>query len=245
MPRPTHFAFADESGDSKMDRIDPAFPVLSFAVCLFEAATYERLVVPAVRDLKLRHFDDDQVVLHEREIRRRLGRYSVMRTPQARFDFEREVIELIEALPFTIIAVVVHKGLLKTRYLFPDDPYELCLRFAFERVRKFVDLTSGTDAVAHLTAESRDPTNDRRLREALDDFRRGDYLGGPLGNVALSFARKIDGHAGLEIADLVANPIARHVLGRPSAFVPFSIIEPKLRRNPQGRIDGWGIKVFP
>lgn len=245
MSQTMHLAFADESGDSKMDRIDPAFPVLSFAVCLFESAAYERLVVPAVRDLKLRHFSDERIVLHEREIRRRLGRYSVMKTPQARFDFEREVIELVEALPFTIIAVVVHKGMLKIRYLFPDDPYELCLRFAFERIRKFVDFASGANAIAHLTAESRNPTSDRRLREAFNQFRRGDYLGEPLGNVKLSFARKVDGHAGMEIADLVANPIARHVLGRSPAFVPFSVIEPKLRRDPQGRIDGWGIKVFP
>ncbi len=245
MSRPTHFAFADESGDSGVDRIDLGFPVLSFATCLFNANTYEEVVVPAVDGLKMRYFGDAAIVLHDREIRRARGPFTFMGGKQVRQAFERDLVDLVESLPFVIIAAVVHKARLRDHYPRPDDPYSLCLRFVFERMRMFLDATSGPATLAHLTAESRTPTADRNLRAAFDAFRLGDHMGQPLRNVQLEFAPKSAGHAGLEIADLIANPIARHVLRRNPGLIPFSVIEPKLRRNAQGDTTGWGLKVFP
>ena len=245
MSHPTHFAFADESGDAGMDRIDPGFPVLSFATCLFDVDIYRETVIPAVRDLKTRYFGDATVILHEREIRRARGPFTFMGGKQIRQAFEQDLVELVEALPFVIIASVVHKTRLRDHYPRPDDPYSLCLRFVFERVRMFLDSASGPETLAHLTVESRTPTADRKLRAAFDRFRRSDHMGQPLRNVQLEFAPKSAGHVGLEIADLIANPIARHVLRRQAGLIPFSAIEPKLRRSPQGVTAGWGLKVFP
>ncbi len=245
MSQPTHFAFADESGDAGMDRIDLGFPVLSFATCLFAVNVYQETVVPAVHDLKMRYFGDTTVILHEREIRRARGPFTFMGGRQVRQAFEQDLIDLVETLPFVIIASVVHKVRLQEHYPRPDDPYSLCLRFVFERMRMFLDAASGPETPAHLIAESRTLTADRRLWGAFDRFRRGDYMGQPLRNVQLEFAPKSAGHVGLEIADLIANPIARHVLRRQAGLIPFSAIEPKLRRSPQGVTAGWGLKVFP
>ena len=245
MSHPTHLAFADESGDAGMDRINPAFPLLSFATCVFEAEAYQQLVVPAVQELKERYFAGQTIVLHERDIRRNTGDFALLRGLAQRRAFEADLIELVEAAPFVIIAAVVHKTRLRIRYPRPDDPYALCLRFAFERLRWHLNTVSGPDHVARIIAESRNPVADRELRRAFDKFKRGDHLGTQIENVALEFATKKDGYEGMEIADLVANPIARHVLDLPEALIPFSVIESKFRRNYRGQSDGWGLKVFP
>lgn len=51
--------------------------------------------------------------------------------------------------------------------------------------------------------------------------------------------------AGLQIADLVARPIGRRLLDPKQPNRAFELLEPKFRRSPRGRIEGWGLKIFP
>ena len=50
---------------------------------------------------------------------------------------------------------------------------------------------------------------------------------------------------GLQIADLVARPIGRKLLDPAQPNRAYDILERKFRRSPQGKIGGWGLKVFP
>jgi hypothetical protein len=50
--------------------------------------------------------------------------------------------------------------------------------------------------------------------------------------------------AGLQLADLIVTPIGRNVLGKPTKE-DFQIVESKMRRSPNGRIDGYGLIVLP
>jgi len=50
---------------------------------------------------------------------------------------------------------------------------------------------------------------------------------------------------GLQIADLVARPIARHIMNPTQPNRAYSVIEKKLDRSPSGNVSGWGLKVFP
>lgn len=241
----THLIFGDESGDASMRRTHPAFPVLALAMCIFEESAYDAVVVPAMRDLKKQYLGDESIVLHERDIRRNQGQFATIGGKARREEFERTLVDALDSLPFTIIAVVIDKVRLKERYPHPDDPYSLCLRFGLERVRMHLNKTGHRGMVARLQAESRGEREDQRLRASFNAFRRGDYLGAPLERVELEFAGKHEGHAGMEIADLVANPIARYVLRRPQPLIPFEVIEPKLDRNRWGQTAGRGLKVFP
>lgn len=51
--------------------------------------------------------------------------------------------------------------------------------------------------------------------------------------------------AGLQLADLVARPTGRKVLNREQPNRAFDILADKFRRSRHGRIEGWGLKVFP
>jgi hypothetical protein len=59
------------------------------------------------------------------------------------------------------------------------------------------------------------------------------------------FAGKKTNSAGLQLADLTARPIGRHVMDPGQPNRAWDIIERKLRRSPAGKVDGWGLKIFP
>lgn len=47
------------------------------------------------------------------------------------------------------------------------------------------------------------------------------------------------------MSDLMARPIALHHLRPGQRNRAFELIEPKLRRSPDGRTEGWGLKRLP
>ena len=67
---------------------------------------------------------------------------------------------------------------------------------------------------------------------------------GELG-LELVFADKKANSSGLQLADLTARPIGRHVLNPEQRNRAWEIIEQKFRRSTSGKVDGWGLKVFP
>lgn len=65
---------------------------------------------------------------------------------------------------------------------------------------------------------------------------------GKMPNLSIRIMDKRHNSTGLQIADLVAHPIARKIVKPNHAF---DIIEKKFRRNSAGSIRGYGLKVFP
>jgi len=51
--------------------------------------------------------------------------------------------------------------------------------------------------------------------------------------------------AGLQLADLMARPIGLKHIRPDQPNRAFDIIEPKIRRRPAGKIEGWGLKRLP
>ncbi|MEN6504755.1 MAG: DUF3800 domain-containing protein [Planctomycetaceae bacterium] len=61
---------------------------------------------------------------------------------------------------------------------------------------------------------------------------------------SLNLRRKSDNLAGLQLADLVASPIGRHVLGKPDKE-DYRIIASKYRTSWKGDVAGFGLVVLP
>lgn len=74
-----YIVFVDESGDHGMDSIDDGYPLFVLSCCLISKRDYMSTVVPAMQQLKFSMFGHDAVILHEREIRKDLGPFSVLR----------------------------------------------------------------------------------------------------------------------------------------------------------------------
>lgn len=60
-----------------------------------------------------------------------------------------------------------------------------------------------------------------------------------------SFKHKRENAIGLQLADLCAYPLARHVLNVKEPYAPFEIISGKIYCNAKGETKGYGLKVFP
>lgn len=236
--------FVDESGDHGLESIDPAFPVFVLAFCIVEKEQYAYHWLPALTEFKFRHFGHDQVILHERDIRKDTGDFKFLRNPAKKRAFLGELTNLVAELDSVIIASTIRKDRLVGPCVTPSNPYEIALQFGLERVQKWL----GRQRARGLTPVIIERRGKREDDELELEFRRI-CSGGNYGGRALAldprFVSKSANVPGLQIADLVARPIGRHVLNPAQRNRAFDVIEPKLDRDGRGKVAGWGLKVFP
>jgi hypothetical protein len=236
--------FVDESGDHGLERVDPGYPVFVLAFCVTSQKNYARKILPAVTEFKFRHFHHDQVVLHERDIRKDIGEFSGLRDKHRKQAFLDELSGLIATFDLAVIASVIRKDLLIDKYRFPSNPYEIALAFGLERVHKWLK-KNGETGQTSVIIEKRGKREDNELEL---EFRRI-CSGANFFNVNLDFEPRFVPKAanvpGLQIADLIARPIGRHVLDPDQPNRAWEVIEKKMVRSPQGKVTGWGLKIFP
>jgi hypothetical protein len=242
-----YIVYVDESGDHGLSSIDPNYPVFVLAFCLFEKSAYAEQVTTQITNFKFEYFGHDQVVLHERDIRKQKGSFRILFDEDMRKAFMQDLSEIVEDAPFTLVASAIDKRDLKNRYADPDNPYHLALAFGLERL--YLDLTRGEgceDGSLHVVFEERGKREDENLelefRRVVDADNNRLETRLPFNVV---FSDKESNSAGLQLADLVARPIGRHLLKPQQPNRAYEIIEEKFRRSPRGEIDDWGLKVFP
>lgn len=231
--------FVDESGDHGLEACDPAYPVFVLAFCIVRKSDYVDVITPAIQRFKFKHFGHDLVVLHEHEIRKAKGEFTFLLVPARREAFFPDLNVLMEATPMTLVAVVIRKDKLKAQYHRPDNPYHLALEYGLERVSKCLRGHGQTGKITPLVCEARGRKEDDSLE--LEFHRVATRVPG----FDIKFVDKKANLPGLQIADLVARPIGRHVMDPAQENRAYAILEPKLRRGPEGQINGYGLKVFP
>lgn len=245
--------FVDESGDHSLTSINPDYPLFVLTLCIIKKTDYSRLIVPGFLDFKLEFFGHDMAILHAHEIRKPRGDFSILLNAAVRERFMARLNGLVEAAPFTLIAVVIRKLDLKKNYTTPHNPYDLALRFGLERVSHFLRENGQQDKLTHVIAESRGRAEDndfelqfRRVSQNKRDWHPPslfamDLLRTPL---ELIIADKKTNSIGMQLADLVAHPIGRNVLKPEQANRAYGLLQDKFLKN-QGGAAGWGLKIFP
>ena len=239
-----YLIFVDESGSPSMGGgIDPQYPLFVLAFLLVKKSDYAQVVGPAVSAFKFKHFGHDQVILHEREIRKDLGAFRFLKTPQIKQAFLDELTDLIAAMPVQLCCVVIDKAKHQSKYKSPAHPYHLGLQFGLERVLGFLEKNRGQDK-AHVIVECRGKNEDDELEL---EFRRiCDSTPFTTSKVKLEvvFADKKSNAVGLQLADLMARPIGMSVLKPDQPNRAVEAIRPKLMTM-NGKTAGWGLKCFP
>lgn len=253
--RSEYLVFVDESGSPGMGNIDPQYPVFVLVFFIVKKTDYASTITPALQQFKFKHFGHDQVILHEREIRKDTGDFAFLKTPALKAAFLDELTGLIAEAPFRLVCVVIDKVKHRTRYSNPANPYHLGLEFGLERVRGFLQhagewATNGTnrrqrsDPAVHVIVERRGRNEDDDLEL---EFRRicdGANFNNEKLNFEIVFADKKSNSAGLQLADLIARPIGLSVLRPGQTNRAFDVVKSKLlQRN--GKVEGWGLKCFP
>lgn len=245
-----YIVFVDESGDHGMDSIDDGYPLFVLSCCLISKRDYMTTVVPAMQQLKFATFGHDAVILHEREIRKDIGPFSILRDRTKKHAFIQALTDVLERRPMTVFSAVIDKRQLVEHRRRNESPYELSLRFCLERI--FYSLRrlgqSNDDEgplLTHVLCESRGRNEDADLELAFRRICGGDNFA----NVHLPFepvlTDKKNNSIGLQLADLVARPIGLRQLRPDQPNRAWDVIEAKLDRDATGRYRGYGLKCFP
>lgn len=239
--------FLDESGDHNLKVIDPNHPVFALAGCIFEENYYKNVAVRKVNDLKIKYFNSTGVILHSRDIRKQESKpFLVLRRKEIRERFYQDLNNLFRELYLAILASLIDKNKLKEHYgNHSDNPYYLSLGFIMERYAIYLREKGATGLIV---IESRNKADDNLLDIAYSKimlqgtgFMKSDEFQKRI--KGLIFIPKRENEIGTQLADLVAYPIATHILPKRDKRA-FEVIKLKICSK-KGEIYGYGLKIFP
>jgi hypothetical protein len=240
--------FIDESGDPSLSSINADFPIFTLLGCLFEDSAYQEMCIK-ISSLKKEFFGSENAILHSRDIRKCEGVFVKLFDLDVKAKFYERLNSILENAKYTVIAVGIKKQEFIEKYgKIADDPYELSLSFLLERA--VMETDNGKENGMHIMIESRgkreDETLQKRYNRLLDNgsshitperFKKRFEK--------MEFRRKKENDCGLQIADLCAYPVARHIINPSEPYPPYDIVEKKLRKRGDGSSAGYGLKLFP
>jgi hypothetical protein len=111
-----YVVYVDESGDHELTKIDPQYPVFVLLFCIVRKDDYVNRICPDLQRFKFEFWGHDEVVLHEREIRKPFGHFLFLLQKPLRERFLAGLSAQMAALPATVVAVVIDKPALVARY---------------------------------------------------------------------------------------------------------------------------------
>lgn len=241
---PEYIAYFDESGDHGLLTIDPTFPIFVLCCSVFKIEDFVQQDQPALSRIKFSYFGHDAVILHSREIRKRVGAFQILTDPAVKTRFVDDISNFFRNSTCTLIAAAINKDRHLKKYRFPDDPYEISLLFCLERLYAFLADRGKQKDDLTCVFERRGRAEDATLASQFTRICAGENRWGRLPFRAV-FADKQTNMIGLQIADLAAYPIARHCMNPTGPNPAYDAIEPRLRRSTGGKVDGYGLKSFP
>lgn len=242
-----HF-FLDESGDHGLTFIDPNFPIFLLAGCLFSDEEYKK-IIEKLNKFKIDFFKTIEVILHSRDIRKCEGSYQILFDLELKKNFYEKLNSIILNSQFKIISVAIDKKKHIEKYgKVAGNPYIICLSYILERLIFCTDDNKPSEV--EITIEKRGKKEDDQLLSYYNKVvDRGTFHVSPdrFKNRFSNFSMllKKDNSIGLQVADLCAYPLARHVLNSKEPYIPYQIIEDKLYKSKNGKSEGFGLKVFP
>lgn len=218
--------YVDESGDANFQNIDPRFPFFVLVFCVFSQKNYLQQTLPSIEALKFRYFGHDAIVLHEHDLYRGT---QVLRDKQDRQLYNRFMMDLSKIIAFSsfhVIAAAVDKRFF-ARSEYHLDPYVLAFkRCLLDLECLLVDELRVSEFDVPIVAESRGVKADAKLARECETFCVSSSL-----NASLMFAKKNLNCCGLQIADLVARPIARSLMNPLQPNRAFDVLQSKIFRS--------------
>lgn len=242
-----YLLFLDECGDPSLESINQIFPVFTLMGMLISEEEYRKMNLE-IDKLKRKIFGTNRVILHSRDIRKCDGSFAVLFNPKVKKYFYRSLNEILIKYNYRLVASVIKKeDYLNSYGRKADDPYELGLTFLLERIMFDLDSRNG---FAQVILESRGKKEDSILGEKykqLIKFGSRQISAGRFStrfDHEATFRTKSMNDNGLQIADLCAYPTAKLILtGTESSS--YMVIKDKFRKSNRGKVEGYGIKIFP
>ena len=241
--------FLDETGDHGLTSIDKNFPLFLLCGCLFSEDSIKK-AEDKIGAFKIKYFKTKEVILHSREIRKCEGAFQILFDLNLKAEFYKDLNKIIDEIDYRIIGAGVNKEEHIKKYgKQARDPYSLSLSFIIERVVFCLDSLE-SKSLLDIKAEVRGKKEDAMLLAHFNSIIDGGtyYVNRERmqeREPSFRFCTKKDNIVGLQIADLTAYPLARHLLNPKEPYQPFNIIKNKIYCDKKGISSGWGLKIFP
>jgi hypothetical protein len=237
-----YIVYADESGDHGLAVVDPSYPIFALTFALVRKDEYVQQIVPAFQKMKMDFFGHDQIVFHERDIRKQLPPFGFLRTdPVLRTRFLNSINRLMTAAPVELFASVIRKNALAAKYASPMNPDEIALLFCMERVCDRLMALGESGKKIFVVFESRGKPEDSALELEFSRIvqNRGNW-GYKQPNFKVLeweaiFVPKAVNSTGLQLADLASRPLGLAVLRPAQQNRAVQVLWPKIK----------GFKSFP
>lgn len=211
--------FADETGDHGLVSIDEQFPVFALVFCILRKDDYINQIVPAMQRLKMAVWGHDQIIFHEHDIRKEKGPFGLLRTdPGLRAWFMDELSRLMAEAPMQLVISIIDKKRLTQKYSNPYNPYEIAMLFCMEMTLGYLRGQGQSGKRVTVAFESRGKREDAELelefRRICDNQGNWGYKQTNFQDIAFEhlFVDKKSNATGLQLADLVARPLALRYL---------------------------------
>lgn len=246
---PVHYhLYIDECGDQNLENFSPTFPV--FTLCgIIVRDDKVAVLEEEVQSLKKEFWGNKKVILHSRDIRKCQNGFEILFD----LDVKQRFYEAVNALlGQQDIYVIVSCSILKEPYIRQfgklNDVYGQSLSFVLERAIFHADnqCPEGNGTIEAIV-EKRGKREDKNLMNYYEQLlEKGTYWITPqrMRNrmSRLDFRWKSEDVAGLQIADLIAYPITRHILDPQSINLSYDVIKPNILTE-NGKL--LGMKIFP
>lgn len=242
-----YYLFLDESGDHGLKNIDPNFPVFVLCGIVISEPDYNSLI-ERFRTVKQKFWGEKKVIFHSRDIRKCQKEFQNLFDLEIKRDFYEQLNSAIENTNYSVISSVIDKtAFLKQYGKLKNDVYEVALSFIIERAVFFLDSTEMKINNCKLVVEQRGKKEDKKLRGHFDQlFQIGTYYISSQRiknyNFSIDFKPKGQNISGLQLADLIAYPIATYALDKSRANPAFDIVRTKIYSK-GGKLHG--LKIFP
>ena len=241
-----YYLFLDESGDHGLSNIDPGFPVFVLCGVLFNENEYTSLGNRVIK-LKKSIWGDKKVILHSSDIRKCEKEFVLLFNPEIKQNFYSAINDTIRKEDFVIISAGVRKTEYNKKYgKTGEDVYQVSLSYIIERLIFYTDDLPGEKRIS-IFIEKRGLKEDALLSKHLQKIlSRGTYYVSSERLKALikgfKFYDKKQDKVGLQIADLIAYPIARYIIDPERANPAFDTFADKFYSKNNKR---YGLKIFP
>lgn len=240
--------FIDESGDHGLSNLNPNFPLFLLCGIVISDDQYEMLRL-GFNNIKREIWDSEGVIFHSRDIRKCEREFKYLFDLQVKEQFYKELDSVIARSDYVIISSAIKKEEYIKKYgKLSDDVYEIGLSFIIERAIFFLDNIKDQVSALNIIIEKRGKQEDKKLDE---HFQR--LLARGTGYVSaqrlkyyklnIEFVAKKENINGLQLADLIAYPMARYVLEPQRVNPAFEVFKDKIYMGKQGQV--YGLKIFP
>ena len=241
-----YYLFLDECGDQNLANFDPSFPIFTLCGIILSEAQLQMLATQ-IDDLKKEFWGDRKIILHSRDIRKCQNGFEILFNLETKQAFYERINQILGQDIYTIICCAILKEPYIRQYGKLNDVYGQSLSFIIERTVFYLDGVGESDIELTTIIEKRGKKEDTALLAYYNSLiDRGTYwvTAERIKEYFKSFQMKAkqEDIVGLQVADLVAYPITRHILDENAVNLSFDII----KHNIYTRGDKlYGMKVFP